>query len=116
MAAPLCRYCAKPISKQTETYFFGCGQGEIDRNVHHGRGFTAQPATKAEAQTFVNGRIVSVRRWGDRISQVSTWDGESYVSPYFCNGDHARRFAYAVARDTGLAMPDYHEAMKARAG
>ncbi|WP_202306526.1 hypothetical protein [Mesorhizobium sp. L-8-10] len=72
-------------------------------------------------ERYVNGQIVAVK-WvcgdyatkkagHDFITQVSTWDGERYRDPYFCNGEHAKRFAYAAA-NSGHAMPAYFEALR----
>lgn len=57
------------------------------------------PVDKAECQRLTNDRITSVRRSADgsAISKFTTWDGETYVDRFFCNGDHARSFAYVMA-------------------
>lgn len=116
---PRCRYCGKPIRKETHTYWFGQGG-----NAGHSSDFITyraeKPMSKAEAQRLVNQQIVSVRREkypapGEEtfVSQVTTWDGESYADEFFCSGEHARYFAYAVLRAPAyenLAMPDYHTA------
>ena len=104
MNRPLCRYCGKPIPKRTTTVIFEKTQEEVDRHpMSQGwRYVLGQPPTKEEAQRLVNETIVSVKRHHadpSVISSAGIWDGESYVDPYFCNGQHAKDFAYMVARD-----------------
>lgn len=119
---PHCRYCGKPIAKRTTNVRF------VDELKSHMKGdqFTSyvvgMPQTKAEAQRLVNQQIVSVKRsgnpWGrdpqaEYITEAGVWDGESYVDPYFCNGAHAKDFAYMVARDRPtIATKDYFEAIR----
>jgi hypothetical protein len=115
---PLCRYCGAPIRKRTHTVYFGRAHDRLDDYLTER---TERPTSKEEAQRLLNHQIVSVR-WthGDRaawsakvdydyICQVTTWDGERYVDPYFCNGEHARRFAYLFAKN-GSATVDYTDA------
>lgn len=115
---PLCLWCGKRIAKNTSWERFGTTMGKFP---------DIKPKTREEAQRYVNHAIVSLSwsyHW-DRdayppkrlsrnyIEKVGTWDGESYVDLFFCNGNHARNFAYAAARK-GLAMPAYNEAIKKR--
>lgn len=111
---PLCRYCAKPIKKYVVTHYFGhSAQHQHDFAKYH----PERATTKAEAQRFVNGQIVSIRKGYDGNVTAGVWDGESYQDEFFCTGEHARFFAYAAVRhSTGLAMPCYHEAITARGG
>jgi hypothetical protein len=111
---PLCRYCGKPIAKKTTTVHFA---GPRDARPE-------KPQSKAEVERITNGHVVAVR-WSrgedyyaknaghDIIYQASLWDGESYVDPYFCNGDHARLFAYSCAaiKERPLALPAYWTAL-----
>jgi hypothetical protein len=111
---PLCRFCGKPIAKHTERFRFGPHHRMIGDDARR----DVKPVSKAEAQRHINGQIVSVE-WSmqrDYIQSVTAWDGESYVDPFFCNGDHARRFAYAVARmeKPFITMSAYDSALKAR--
>lgn len=117
---PLCRYCGKPIAKKTRTVIFNDGLHRAWADSGHWTYREERPRSKDEAQRLLNQQIVSVR-WSrgedyaakqagfDFISQATTWDGESYVDSYFCNGAHAKDFAYAAARG-GYAMPDYIDA------
>lgn len=114
---PLCRYCGKPIAKRTRTVFFGRQQQKLD---DYWSERTEKPRSKQEAQRLLNAEIVSVS-WsaiGDDdgnkyVHKVTTWDGVRYVDPYFCNGSHAQKFAYACANmtDRTLAMPEYFTAL-----
>lgn len=125
---PLCRFCGKAIAKDTERLRFSSEYRMAGEDARR----DIKPRSKTEAQRHVNGKIVSVqsaikRKSDDRnhadydvterdyISAVTVWDGESYVDPYFCNGDHARRFAYSVARleTPFLRMPAYDAALQA---
>ena len=109
MKPPLCRYCGNPIPKRTETVWFAKSgaPGRLD----------ADPHTKAEAQRLTNGRVVYVRRYGESIAYASVWDGESYVSPYFCSDVDAKRFGNAAAAmmegdGPKIAMPAFWTARK----
>ena len=118
---PLCRFCGKAIAKRTHTVYFGRSRFRPD---DYSTSRTERPRTKEEAQRLLNQQIVSIRwtRAGDRdawadpaeadyISQVSTWDGESYESRYFCNGDHARQFGVVVAKTRNLGTIEYMTAL-----
>ena len=111
---PHCLWCGKRIAKRTT------------RHDVKGTGWAFKEGgpivTREDLQKRTNGRIVSVKyhyenERHEKMSQsiydnnyrrivsgqrtihaYSTWDGESYVDPYFCNGDHARCFAYAAAK------------------
>lgn len=117
-----CRYCGKPIPKWTNRQWV----------PHEIRG---QICTLADAQTLSNYRVVSISRVSnsdqlsrenrmkrhrglgekraDPIRCYSTWDGESYVDPFFCKGTCAKDFAYANAH-AGQAMRAYNEAVARR--
>ena len=47
------------------------------------------------------------------ITFFSEWDGESYEDKFFCNGDHAKRFAYVMA-GVGRVTVDYAKALAAQ--
>lgn len=127
---PLCRFCGKPIRKRTDWVRFGVAPVELE----NGRGRVERPATRAEAQRFVNGKItasrfataaridapdgratrmIAVDRY---VREVSVWDGETYEDEFFCTGEHAKLFGYASARWEGgrLRMPAYDEAIAKR--
>lgn len=117
---PLCRYCGGPIRKDTKSIHFRVPT--TDTNFSGYVEVEALPQTKAEAQKLTNARVMSVRRTcrldyvTDKaidigINRITTWDGESYVDEFFCNGDHARRFAYASAR-AGHCTKAYTEATR----
>ena len=120
MKQPFCRYCGAKIRKRTTTIYFVAELKDYhvrENAAEHGfvRHVVGHPTTKAEAQKLVNQEIVSVRHTSDPwahnpgdvyIAQASAWDGESYVDEFFCNGAHAKDFAYAAARG-GYAMPAY---------
>lgn len=119
---PLCRYCGKPIRKRTRMVCFGATDSQVASSPSFVTFRAERPRSKEEAQSLFNQEIVSVRwlrgeDYGakqagfDYITQASTWDGETYDDPFFCNGDHAKKFAYAAAR-TGHAMPAYFDAKK----
>lgn len=119
-AAYRCRYCGKPTPKRTVTHWFGRdNEGHpSDYWISH----KERPRSKSEVQRLVNGQIVSVR-WSrgeeygakqagfDFITRASVWDGESYADKFFCNGDHAKRFGYAMARIGDYGTRDYYEAL-----
>jgi hypothetical protein len=114
-ARPLCRYCGKPIPKRTTSLIFG--QSTIS-NSDYWKTIDAKPVTREDAQRHSNLPLVSVRYHdypSRHVTSASTWDGESYVDEYFCNGDHAKRFAYVMARN-GDSTKAYAEAMKAAGG
>lgn len=108
---PLCRYCGKKIRKRTTAAWFG--------NAHFGLQHDdaarckQKPRSIDEVRRLVNQAVVAVS-WhtptelvhGEHvptgepryIERASLWDGQSYVDNFFCNGDHAKRFAYLMAR------------------
>lgn len=105
---PLCRYCAGPIPKRTvalmcvaappRTTYTDHRTGE-ERALAVHRHVVGVFKTKAELQRVVNEEVVSIRKNADgTINFASTWDGQSYVSEYFCNGKHATLFAHVMAR------------------
>jgi hypothetical protein len=121
---PLCRFCGGKIRKRVRTVWL------YTPSQAKGRSLTADdysrhvvvdelPRSKQDCMRLTNQAIVSVSRgWADTdgyITRFNEWDGESYVDPFFCNGDHARKFAYAAARaKPDLAMRAYHMAMRER--
>jgi hypothetical protein len=104
---PLCRYCGKPIGKRTlalmcyatppNTTYIDRYSGQ-ERPIAVPRHVVGVFKTKADLQRVVNEAVVSIRKNDDgTIREASTWDGQSYVSEYFCNGKHATLFAYLMA-------------------
>lgn len=107
MTQPHCRYCGKAIRKRTHTVYFVKDEEEKARHTGFATFYSyviGQPTSKAEAQRLVNAAVVSVRKQGYGpaagvlITQVGTWDGETYEDQFFCTGTHAQDFAYAVLR------------------
>jgi hypothetical protein len=119
---PLCRYCGAKIRKRTGTVYFGQETPRVDGSWTYR---SELPRSRDEAQRYTNETIVSVRwahmdddprarRHGfEFVDQVGTWDGESYVDEFFCNGEHAKRFAYVHAR-AGQATEAWVDAENAR--
>ena len=108
---PLCRWCGKAIAKRTDYHYVS---GQIGSGVNFNK-----PVVREDIRT--NQQITSIKycyetdrnyeRTGRRtIYAYNTWDGESYVDEFFCNGDHAKTFGYAAAVK-GLAMPAYNKAV-----
>jgi hypothetical protein len=113
---PLCRYSGKPIPKYTTTTYFGNGPT--------GTTIREYPRNQAEAQRYVNGKVVAVRYWRkeegyrpqgtpdhDFVHYATVWDGESYVDEFFASQTHAVRFAYLMAR-SGYSTKAYNNAVK----
>lgn len=113
---PLCRYCGDRIRKHAVTVYLKRERSEYDRD-HPGFSrhiYTAEPIkSKADCEKQTNQTVIAVK-WDrptistdtgyarapdrDQIASFSEWDGESYIDQFFCNGDHAKRFAYVMAR------------------
>lgn len=133
---PRCRFCGARIAKWTETVrFIESGrEGRTYSSVGRAIYVDEPPRSKAEAQRFLNepivsvhyaeiwdvlaypddpeSRVVSSKRIGRFVDYVTVWDGETYVDEYFCNGDHAKRFAYLLAVE-GRCTSAYNEAVRA---
>lgn len=101
MTAPLCRYCGKAIRKRTRTNWIESERKPHMTNTSFSRHVICDepPADIAACRKLTNELVVSVQRYqGGRIRSFGSWDGVSYVDQFFCNGRHARLFAYAFAR------------------
>lgn len=123
---PFCRWCGKKIAKYTVSHRTPKTSYKFDEN---------ELVTLADVRKLTNEQIVSVKyhyeeehyedltpgelyakKWkrhanGRRSVYIySTWDGETYVDEFFCNGEHARDFGYAAAAK-GFAMPAYNKAV-----
>jgi hypothetical protein len=124
---PLCRYCGKPVPKYTTAKWLELNPESMKYMVGSKVLVEQLPKTKAEAQKLFNEEVVSVQRkkeydWGGPghgkdlgIGRVTLWDGEAYMDEFFCNGDHARRFAYVMARDGQMTVA-FQKAARARDG
>jgi hypothetical protein len=116
-AFKLCRYCGCDIPKVTTAHHFRYG-GEGGKPVN-AIPVDREVTDRAELARYTNEEIVSVRytdhgdRFGRRIDTFSTWDGSSFVDPFFCKGEHAKLFGYALARE-GRVMAEYNEALRKR--
>lgn len=127
---PLCRYCGAAIKKHTVTVYIKAEQGEHDRSYEgfNRYAYTTEKITsKDQCKKLTNYTVASVR-WhrdkgthydnytrhpeNDHIDLFTEWDGESYVDQFFCNGDHAKQFAYVMARagHQSQASADAHKA------
>lgn len=111
-APPLCRLCGKPIARRCTSIFFGAHR---PHRYDSWAEVVEMPATKEEAARFGNGRVVSVR-WSERdgqryVQRMGFWDGESYVSPYFCKDECARAFGYFAARNPEYQTSAYVHAL-----
>lgn len=112
-----CIVCGRPIAKRTSTIYFrepvayrppeprswGGFHDAIEAKPDgHREGeyiYLAQPPeTRAEAQRYVNGEIISVQRDGDVLRQANYWDGESWADPFFCTNACAMKQGYASAQ------------------
>lgn len=119
---PLCRHCGGKIAKYTDTHWIERDTATIrhDDNRHHYMSDADWPKSKADCQKLTNEEVVSVTyhqdyssddgyKRTDKIWRFGVWDRESYVDEFFCNGDHARRFAYSCARE-GYSTYGYRKA------
>jgi hypothetical protein len=107
MTGPRCIVCGRRIAKNTRSLRFERPWGthvEGERAVLHGGYMVTvylaeRPRTRAEAQRYTNEPIISSKRGVDgTLSEVRTWDGESYRDPYFCTNRCAQQQGYAAAQ------------------
>ena len=109
---PLCRCCGKSNGKWTETHFVR--DPHTTTPIRPGE-IVGDLRSKADCQRHANTAVVSVRYWHDgRVSHFSTWDGESWVDPFFCGGPCRDRFAYVMAR-AGHCTKAYNDALQSEA-
>jgi hypothetical protein len=118
---PLCRYCGIAIRKLTSVHWFGENvdfyKNHADRAIHHGEQPRSREAQRCIIEAIVSHQWSTLTKDGDLlprteqfVRKVHVWDGESYEDGFFCNGDHARRFAYLLARE-GRCTRDNTEAL-----
>ncbi|WP_066725267.1 hypothetical protein [Sphingomonas pituitosa] len=116
-AKRLCIVCGRPIAKRTSDFFFrepvayqppkphswGGDHNAIEAKPDGWREGNSiylhqRPRSREEAQRYVNGEIISVRRDGEVLSRVSYWDGESWQDRFFCTNRCAMDQGYASAQ------------------
>lgn len=118
MTQPLCYCCGKPIAKQTTSVWLKLkGNNSTDNSWPFSRVLRVDefPRNKAECQALTNYPVMSVKRAADvsYICQFTEWDGKSYVDPYFCTGDCAKRMGYIMAKE-GRCTRAHNEATRAQ--
>ena len=115
MDGPLCKQCGRAVPKLTR--HFGFIPATANRRVNGDRGERCmylhedqRPRTKEEAQRYVNEPIISVSKYGqERISSVTTWDGESYVwGGHFHSQTCAAEFGLGMAKQFPTYATDKH--------
>ncbi len=112
MEAPLCRCCGKPIPKKTIVHYFG---KRASKNYGWWVDHTQFPGDKAEVQRLTNQRVIRMGKTRDgQIFKATVWDGESYVSRYFCKDQCARAFGYFALDHPGYETAAYAAAVAAR--
>jgi hypothetical protein len=93
---PYCRTCGRAIKRYTITNFFGYANLQ---NSSSSRYHAEEIKTRDEAARQLNERVVSFRKGYRGKAIVGTWDGESYVDPYFCTERCAATFGRMAARE-----------------
>lgn len=121
---PLCRTCGKAIRKRTKdirVHLTEPASPDMTSEWTDGkwrqvpaRMITGRFETKAAIQRTVNETVVAIRfnyvtengdPTGEKyIDRISVWDGESYQDEFFCNGEHAKDFAYMCASSPKLTI------------
>lgn len=94
---PKCIVCGRNIAKRTERVIvqpisadgFNSGNATVHADIR----------TKADAQQHTNHVVTSISMGPSGVAWTfNTWDGVSYEDEFFCNGNCARKQAYASAR------------------
>lgn len=108
MAAPLCRYCGAQIKKRTTTFLLRKTPIPHNLNSAFWKELVVDsfPAEKGDCQRLTNYLVMSVTRSADRahITGFTAWDGVSYVDKFFCDGNHAKEFAYVMANNGRMTI------------
>lgn len=103
MTAPLCRYCGEPIRKRTTNFWLHTGPVPrvMESEFWKELSVASLPVDKAGCQKPTNFEVMSVKRTADgsQIMSFTAWDRTSYVDEYFCDGNHAKSFAYVMAKN-----------------
>lgn len=123
--APLCRYCGKPIGKETRIVYPVLELTKYMRNNNtqfiRYLVVPAFPKSKAECQALTNWTVVATK-WAEvydddhvlskpYIRIFHEWDGSSYKDEYFCNGAHAKSFGYVMAC-AGYGTQSFNKALR----
>lgn len=110
---PFCRCCGTKLKRSTDLHLFGVPLGTTI-SPWEGRPHPEEPANRAEAQRFLNQRIVSSRKDHAGRLKVVTWDGESYRTEleFFCTLRCASTYGrFAVACRPDLRTQAYADAV-----
>lgn len=104
--APICRFCAKTITKRFSYIEFGEQQWKRQEVI----------TTKEEAQKLTNELVVSVTvNSNGRVLLAKTWDGESFRDEHFCKDRCAMLFGRMVAEHRpNIATAAYFEKLEKR--
>jgi hypothetical protein len=101
---PRCVYCGKNIRKYTSPRSW-CHNTKVYRSLADVQRDSNQKVVSLsygevmEGTSYWKKTIALGAKVGERIvTDYSTWDGESYVDEFFCNGTCCRRYAYKMAR------------------
>lgn len=116
---PLCRWCAKPISKtlrrvwlrkSTDIQF---SQSTFSRCVAIDGEW---PKNKNECARLTNQTITSVSKSHDgEVQSFNEWDGETYENEFFCTNTCAINMGFAaVGEKHGMSTKRYRDAIAKR--
>jgi len=115
---PYCRWCGKAIAKRSKIVWVAEEPQSEPRPGHVYTGKGHRLRSKAECQPYTNQTILSVKYMEERdddnrvigryVWSFTVWDGETYIDQYFCNGEHARFFGYAMAKK-GWGTMEFHK-------
>lgn len=113
---PLCRCCGKPIAKRVTANWFrlpGTGGNNLDNRYWKTHYVDAYPTTREECQRLTNEVILTAKAGKNtgKISNFNSWDGESYVDPFFCKERCAADFGRMCAR-SGKGTIEYIAALE----
>jgi len=92
-----CIVCGRPIARRSETVHLAPSEGWTP-GMH--QGIPADIKTREECRRFTNAPyIVSLKKNDEGwIYEFQKWDGESFMSSYFCTNRCAMDQGYAAAK------------------